>query len=704
MLNATRIKRLFLKDLLDILRDRRTLITLIVVPLVLYPGLMLCFIQLGSIQAGRLKQQRFLIGVNDPFLKDWLGRLTQVDAAMLKDTPEEDRPPGIYESEIIVKSAEELRALVAAGTLHVAAIVERPTDPRVEQLRLDVIKDSSEIRSEIAEGSLRAVLTRFAEDKTEQVLGASGYGMDVIRPVVISEIDVATAVKRGGSLLGQILPLVLILMTITGAIYPAIDLTAGERERGTLETLLVCPIPISEIIIGKFLVVVIVSLLGATLNLASMGLTIQFGGLKQALEVGGETEVPFAALPVVLLCLVPLAVLSSALLLAVSSYAKTFKEAQSYVTPVIIMALMPAGIAALPGVELTSTMMVLPVANMVLLTRELLVGTVTVGTVLIVVLSTALYAAAAVGVAIRVFGQEAVLFSDAGSWRSYLGRGTRQVADRPKPVLALIYVAVLFPTWFYVQSGLQLLLPDQFTLQLIIIQILMVALFAIGPMVVLRYFGVRWRTAFGWRWPSARALIGALLVGAGTWALGHELLLIQRAFGFFGVSDAWLEQFAAEQQGLLGLPPVGAIVLLAIVPAVCEELFFRGMLLGALRNVLWPWTAILVVALIFAAFHYFLQRFALTYALGALLGYVAWQTGSLLPCIVIHLMHNGIMVVAGLPFGREAFHRLLGMSELIDDPLAHLPAHIITIAASAVIAGLLIMRTGRQPDLQVKPG
>jgi ABC-2 type transport system permease protein/sodium transport system permease protein len=703
MSRPQRISRLFIKDLLDILRDRRTLITLIVVPIVLYPGLMLCFIQLGSIQADEMKTQQVIIGVEDEAFGQWLQTVLQ-NAKVRHDglgKREESAVSAIPDWRVVWITKLSLDAWLQQSLGHCAVrqAADGPTwheamrDDRIT-LQLEILSDTAEIRSAMAADRMARLLHDHGRIWLRERFEVPAAHLE---PVTIERLDVATAVKRGGSMLGQILPLVLVLMTITGAIYPAIDLTAGERERGTLETLIVCPVPMVEIMTGKFLVVVTVSLLGATLNLVSMGLTIHLGGITQALAMGAETEIPVGMLPFILLCLVPLSILFSAILLAVSSFARSFKEAQSYVTPVIMGVLMPAGIAALPGTELEGFTTVVPVANMVLLTREMLLGSVAPTTLFVIMLSTGLYAAAAVAIAARVFGQEAVLFADAGSWRAQLSRRLIRPSLHPKPTLALLTVAVLFPVWFYVQNALQMYSSGGFADGLVWMQAMMVVLFLVIPVALVAYNKVDLCNAFGLHWPTGASVLGAVLLGSCTWILGHELIQLQQAGGLFGLSEEWIEAVAPLESGLATIPVAKVLILMAVIPAICEEVLFRGLLLSGLRRILRKWSVIVTVAVIFAMYHYLIQRLLLTFALGAVLAWVCWQSRSIVPAVILHLMHNGITLLLALPDSRATACDWLRIPVGDEGSIGHLPVHLLIAAGILAITGVaLFCRAARR--------
>ena len=705
MLNYTRIKRLYVKEVLDILRDRRALVAMIVVPIVLYPLLMLGSIQAASLQVGKLKENTLVIGVQTEEIKLWLEAILKDDADRVKQKQAEadavgekiDKSGAIEKFNIIVVGPQNLEEWVRTNAATVCGVMfDAPRLPLdwekwQRQVHAEVVADSAEISSSIAGARLKKALIRHGRFIVQKRNVEEEWPEWYINPMVVDEIDVASAEKRGGGMLGQILPLILILMTITGSIYPAIDLTAGERERGTLETLMVCPIPVVEIIIGKFLVVSSVALSGAALNLCSMGLTLQFGGFNEALAAGAETAIPTRVLPVILLFLIPLAVLFSALMLAVCSFARTFKEAQNYVTPVIVCALVPAGLAAMPGTELEGVWVVMPVANMVLLTRELLLGNADAGTILIALLSTCLYAFTAVAVAVRVFGQEAVMFADSGSWRAQFDRRMIRPSTHPKPTLALMYVALLFPAWFYIQGGLGLR-SDDFAVTVVITQILMILCFALLPIAVVMYYKVDVRNSFSLRVPRLRYLLAAVLIGLSTWALTHELIMVQLKYGLFGITEEVLKSSSEAGEQLLSLSPLVALFLLALVPGISEELLFRGLFLNGLRTATRKWPAIIAVAVTFSVYHYVIQRFAVTVSLGILLAYLCWQARSVFPAMIAHIMHNGIQLLLGLPATGDRLSRFLRIPTSEDDALAHLPWHIVVPAAALLILAIVSCR------------
>ena len=164
----------------------------------------------------------------------------------------------------------------------------------------------------------------------------------------------------------MILPYLVIIMCMTGAIYPSIDLTAGEKERGTMETLLCSPVARTHLVLGKGLVVLTVSLATACLSLFSNGAALVL--LKKL--VGNSAKgnpLPLtmdpSSLLAVLVMMLPLAIFFSGAMLAIGLYSRSAKEANSYLQPLLICTVMPAAAAALPGVELNYGLALVPVLN-----------------------------------------------------------------------------------------------------------------------------------------------------------------------------------------------------------------------------------------------------------------------------------------------------------------------------------------------------
>lgn len=697
MSQSHRVWIIYRKELLEILRDRRTLTAMVVIPVVLYPLLMLGFLRAAESEEARLRAQEFVIEVpTEQNAADLDAIIKGVRRASAESAPAETSAPAATfdiraSDKPITRIGDEVQLKVSLETEPPAPGAVGPT-----RLVVHITYNEVHVQSRTAMEELSEVLREFRRLAIrERVVGlveahahrAGVVPIDVetiLEPMRIEAESVATERQRGGWALGQIIPIILVLMTITGSIYPAIDLTAGERERGTLETLMATPVPPLQLILGKFLVVSTLGMLTAFLNVASVGATMHFSGVTQSITQAMPVEIPLGVLPLILACMVPFSLLFAAILMAVCSFARTFKEAQSYTMPVILGAMIPAVAVTLPTARLSGILLVLPVGNMVLLTREIFQGSYLWSQVAIVLVSTSFYAAAAVAVAVKLFGQEAVVFADTGSYKTLLLRRYYRPSSRPTLSQALLVAALLFPASFYAQSLLSGRETDGFLQTLRWLALVQFAgLFVLLPMALAGYYRINMVETFGLRLPPWRGWLAAILLGGSSWALAHQFVALQARVA--PPSDALREAFRIMEAQLVAAPLWQVLLLLAVVPAVAEELFFRGFLLSGLSQGLRKWPAILFSALIFGIFHFIMDRVPVTALLGVALGYLCWQTRSIWPAMLFHLMHNGLLMTLNAVSPETV--EWLGVP---DELGGLLPARVLLSTLVAFAAGLLI--------------
>jgi len=281
--------------------------------------------------------------------------------------------------------------------------------PGLATVRVHLLYDSSQSQSKEAfervSGFVEA-LGRFM--LVERIDGAS-LPADYARPIMVSEANVATTSRRIQAFLGGILPYMLFAFCFFGALYPALDVTAGEKERFTLETLLLSPVTRLEIALGKFVVVFVAAMVAAMLTTTSMVLTLTHGLLPAELMASLNIEFQPLALALTGSLVIPVAALYSAALLAVGLYAKSFKEAQSYTVPLQFLFVLPTMVSFLPDVEPDSHMAWIPFVNISILMKELLKGNYLWSFYGITLASTLLLTFFAVWVASRMFCRESVL-------------------------------------------------------------------------------------------------------------------------------------------------------------------------------------------------------------------------------------------------------------------------------------------------------
>ncbi|UCG33557.1 MAG: CPBP family intramembrane metalloprotease, partial [Phycisphaerales bacterium] len=394
----------------------------------------------------------------------------------------------------------------------------------------------------------------------------------------------------------------------------------------------------------------------------------------------------------ILLCLLPFAVFSSAVTLAACSFARTFKEAQNYVMPVLIACMVPAAVGLMQTMELEGAVMVAPIANLTLLTRDLFQGTWTWTSAVVVWLSTALYAAAAVTVATRLFSQEAVIFADSAPLRTLLTRRWLPPKNLPTPSQVLLPVAILFPLLFYLQTALHQRSGGDLVRFIHNWGIVQVLLFVGVPGLVIWYLKLDLRRTLSLGPPRLLVWPAVILIGATSWIVATEIGVFQLKYLGRGLQLTDME--AAMRSLFSGLGLWQALLFVAVLTGVCEEVLFRGFLLAGVRRAAGKWGAIAVVGIVFGVFHLYGFKLLVTCLLGMLLAWLCWQTRSIWPAILVHIMHNAAAVcLVSLPQLTETLRfDAAGSSD-------HLPAHII-IPGFVLFALALLCIAAIRPESQ----
>jgi len=399
-MNLSAISVVYRKELTEWLRDRRTLISTVLVPLLAFPLLMVGITALATVMIGNAEKEipkiMILGGEDSPELLERLHKLDNL--AIVPYT-------GNWKDQI---SNKEIRAAVEIPKGFQAALAEG-TAPTV-----NVYFYEGELKSSFGANHLQDAVKDYRDSVVKDRLAAKNLPASVLSPFEIKQQNVAPPEKVGGASIGGFIGYAVILLCLTGAMYPAIDLTAGEKERGTIETVLSSPISRFDLVMGKFLLVFSASLVSAILSVTSMGISFTILGHSHLMQSSGGQSLNLDLGPVsvvaVFFMALPLAVLFSAVLMTIALFAKTYKEAQSYLTPLTFLVVIPAVASVMPGVELTPKLALIPVLNTSLVCKEIITGTYHWNSIILIFSSTCVYAAAAIFLAVKMFQREDVLF------------------------------------------------------------------------------------------------------------------------------------------------------------------------------------------------------------------------------------------------------------------------------------------------------
>jgi sodium transport system permease protein len=399
-MNLHAVGVVYRKELTEWLRDRRTLISTVLVPLLIFPILISGVISLSSVLLGKAQKEIpkiMIIGGDDS---------PQVLAALraIKDLE-------------IVPYASDWKDQINNKQIRAAVDIPKDFQSSLDSgkaLTVDIYYYEGEIKSEFGEKHVEDLLKDYESKIVEARLKAKDLPASVISPFEIKKENVAPPEKVSGAGVGSFIGYMVIILSMTGAIYPAIDLTAGEKERGTMETILSSPISRLNLVLGKFLLVFSASLTTAILAVISMGASFYFLGHSQAMASAGnqglQMNLGWISIVAVFLMALPLSVLFSAVLMTISLFAKTYKEAQSYLTPMTFVVVIPAVASLMPGVELTPKLALVPILNTSLICKEIITGTYHWHSIFLIFASTCVYAAIAIFLAVKTFQRESVLF------------------------------------------------------------------------------------------------------------------------------------------------------------------------------------------------------------------------------------------------------------------------------------------------------
>lgn len=394
------------KELLDVTRDRRTLLLTLLLPVLLYPGVMLLMGVIVAAGSARLK--------NEPLTVAVVGAPTR---ALLEKRP---APP---KTTYVLASRADAEAQLKDQK--VAAVVQAPDEleatlARGGQVVVTVLYTKRFDRSMEALDRLRPVLEQLNEETLGVRLQALQLERGFVQPLKTEPVDLDFQKDLGPLIASRMLPILLLTMLIIGALYPAVELTAGEKERGTLETLLVASVRPVEVMAAKYLTVSLVAVVTALANLAAMGVTF---GLGISLGPKATTfHLEPGQVAIMLACLVPAALLLSGVSLAVASTARTFKDGQSLMSPVLLICIAPAMVAQMPGIELGPVTALVPLLNVALLIKAAVLGTAGPLEVVLTAVSVLAFAALALMAAASAFNSEVFRFGGTEGWRALFAR------------------------------------------------------------------------------------------------------------------------------------------------------------------------------------------------------------------------------------------------------------------------------------------
>jgi sodium transport system permease protein len=714
------IKLIFTRELRDQLRDRRTLFTVAVMPMLLYPLMGMAMLQVSQFMQ-KHPSGVWMIGTDN--LPDQPGLLANDETNSKTDSDAQESPvsstdasasanqmaatrfhadlipsgdeelleiravdAGVTEFNELVKTYQELLQQengqsLADGLIQselqkrgvdVAVFFAEPISiPNLSEFRktatssensvensvgatavpsVYIFHNSASDQSRIGAERVASLLGRWQSNLLTNVLSENDLPQSLLAGIQIQRADIAQQTGKQAAMWSKILPFIIVIWALTGAFYPAIDLCAGEKERGTFETLLSSPAARSEIAIGKLLTVMSFSAATSMLNLISMGFT----GIFVVSKMGGSMGIgglpvgmpPLGAFLWLSVALIPIAALFSAVALAAAAFARSSKEGQYYLVPLMMISMPLMMVPMLPGTQLNLGTSLIPISGLMLLLRGLIEGQAADCLRYVAPVAAVTFACCWFSVrwVIHQFNSETVLFraSERFSISGWVKHLMRERHELPTLAAALICGLVILVCKFFI--GFVAHTPDSFldfARQTVIIlvatigmpAVLMAMMLTRNPRKSLRLNSCTIPMA------CAAVLAAILLNPMFTW-ITALVMQVYPPGGNLMLLEQVIARILSDAPGLWAM-----LLVFAVAPAVIEEVAFRGFILSGLESLKSKWQAIIITSLLFGIAHSVIQQSMITFFVGMFIGVIAVQTRSIIPCILFHAVHNGLSVL-----------------------------------------------------------
>ena len=741
-MKISNVMLIFSREIRDQLRDRRTLFTVLILPLVLYPLMGMAMLQVSQFMREH-PTRIWIVGTENLPENPALIHEGQFEATLLE--PGESalielelstgndqrfhRLVGLFKESQHKENASKLvdrliQLEMAEREIDLAVFVpqkihsansprdEAPTSEREPTKNFAslggsptvyVFRNSAADKSNMAAERLNKILGKWQQNMFATVLKQKNIDQSAIEAFQVAHADVAEDQWKQAATWSKILPFVLMIWCLTGAFYPAVDLCAGEKERGTFETLLSSPARRDEIAIGKLLTVMTFSIVTSLLNLVSMGFTGIF--VMSRLGAGLAAGAGFGIPPVesvgwLLLALLPISAFFSAVALAAASFARSSKEGQYYLVPLMMISMPLMMLPMLPAAELDLGTSLIPVSGLMMLLRSLIEGRYTeaiqfAGPVCAVTLVCCWLAIRWV---VNQFNSESVLFRPSerfgiGAWFRHVMRDRHALPSMGHAILCGVLILILK---FFV--GLVIQPPTswmQFSKQTIVVllatvgtpAVLMAIVLTKRPGLTLRLRKCSLAMAF-------TSVILAVCMHPMIMWITSIVIQLYPPTGDMHLMQQMMNSILADSPGTWAI-----VFVFAVAPAITEELAFRGFILSGMQSLRSDWKAILLTSLLFGVAHSVLQQSIITFFVGMLLGFLAVRTGSLLPCILYHATHNALSVLLSMGYSESAnglFGWLLVSSDGSAVEYRFWPATVLTCLGFLLIAW--IWKGGGEPE------
>lgn len=634
------VKEIYKKEILELLRDKKNLFMMIILPILLYPMIMIGTSQVMSLTQKEIENDKINVLVSADFPEDALkgeGVFSIIRGS--KDA--------LGESEVKKKIDDGIIDVYIDKNNNSVDVFMDSTKDNFSYVRNKVLDSLSKYKDKLVSKNIE----RYNLDKDE-----------VLNPININEKTVASEDEKSGSFLGRIVPIILIIGILSGSIYPAIDLIAGEKERGTLETLFTLPIKNIELIAGKYLAVATTTILTVLLNILSMMISVSYMLLSISSDnVNIEFSMPKVgfAFFIAILATIVFALAISAISMCICSFAKSYKEAQNYLTPLMLISMLPAYSSMVPGLNLDRTTSLIPIVNTTLLIKYVFSTHRDFSLMLTVVLVNIAFIGIVIAALSKIFNSEEILFG--GNKGLSILNLRRNIKKNNLPTVSdgvLVFV-VEFMLLIFVGGYLQVNFDY---LGIALTQFMLVGFVILYSW----YIKVDFKRTFRLNKIGIDKILYSILI----WGVAFFFMMFVSAVMMKIVPNA--EETSKMLQESLMIDNLALdIVIVAMLPAMCEELIFRGFILSSFtkkedllnadikqegvnhkikRRKLTKSEkyAIVFSGILFGVMHIYLFKVPTTALLGMALALIVKNTNSIYGSMLGHFLNNLLAVLVSL--------------------------------------------------------
>ena len=685
------IKTVFKREIIDILRDKKTIFMTMIIPLILYPVLMLGMMTVMNNVNSTMIEKELNIAFSEPPTAEILEKMKEIDkeGGKLNIVEVSDYEEAIEKEEI---------------SAYIDVVMEngKPT--------YNIYVNSSIQDNQVASSRIRDAILLYKEDLVNKNIADLGVNKEeLLEPITYEVIDIAAEEEVVGQVVGSLLPFILLTGIVTGAIYPAIDTMAGEKERGTLETLLTLPISNLELVMGKYIAVALMAIANAILSVISIGLSMwaMFATMQNSADLMGQMgmsglDMSQMILPgvITVVCIIVFAMIISAICMCACSLVKSFKEAQNATTPIMLVVMLLSYAGMIPTIELDQTTANIPIVNVVLLIKSVLTFNYDIPIMTMVLLSNVIFMILSIWILSKLFNSEEVLFGSAKGFSFLESRGNIQKGTMPSVsdgilmycmcVLILLYIS----SYATVKFGLVGSTIHQ-------------ALFVLLPLALSVYVKSDLKKVYSIKMPKIKHIVGSLFMWVG---LFSTMMVIGGII--ISLSPA-AQETMVELESVLKIPDniLLNLLLVAVVPAICEEFLFRGFIFSSLRgkndkdrnNSKRVRNAIIISGLMFGIMHMDFTKIITTGILGIGIAYVVYKTGSIFTGVLIHFVNNAVAVVTMHYPEHEIVKNLNDMVNVIDSNNNLDITNLVMVIAITVISmglGYILLKGSKNQSLE----